>query len=136
MKAIVCEQPGQLRMKEMDPPILRPGEALVRIRRIGICGTDLHALKGEQPYFTYPRILGHELSGEIAELSDTTCGFKGGDPVAIIPYIECGKCIACRQGKVDATSFITHRVNFDKVISQFESWLKPETGVIKAMIEL
>jgi threonine dehydrogenase-like Zn-dependent dehydrogenase len=43
MKAIVCEQPGQLRMKEMDPPILRPGEALVRIRRIGICGTDLHA---------------------------------------------------------------------------------------------
>jgi len=72
MKAIVCEQPGQLRMKEMDPPILRPGEALVRIRRIGICGTDLHAFKGEQPYFTYPRILGHELSGEIAELSDTT----------------------------------------------------------------
>lgn len=101
MKAIVCEQPGQLRMKEMDPPILRPGEALVRIRRIGICGTDLHAFKGEQPYFTYPRILGHELSGEIAELSDTTCGFKGDDPVAIIPYIECGKCIACRQGKTN-----------------------------------
>jgi hypothetical protein len=101
MKAIVCEQPGQLRMKEMDPPILRPGEALVRIRRIGICGTDLHAFKGEQPYFTYPRILGHELSGEIAELSDTTCGFKGVDPVAIIPYIECGKCIACRQGKTN-----------------------------------
>ena len=88
-------------MEEMDLPILRPGEALVRIRRIGICGTDLHAFKGEQPYFTYPRILGHELSGEIEEIGRNADGLRAGDPVVVIPYIECGKCIACRQGKTN-----------------------------------
>jgi len=101
MKAIVCKKPGQLSMEEMDLPILRPGEALVRIRRIGICGTDLHAFKGEQPYFTYPRILGHELSGEIQEIGRNADGLRAGDPVVVIPYIECGKCIACRQGKTN-----------------------------------
>ena len=88
-------------MKEVDPPRPKPGEALVRIRRVGICGTDLHAFQGEQPYFTYPKILGHELCGEIAEIGENSCGLKKGDPVVIIPYVECGKCIACRQGKTN-----------------------------------
>jgi hypothetical protein len=101
MKGIVCERPGQFVMKETEPPAVKPGEVLVRIRRIGICGTDLHAFKGEQPYFNYPRILGHELSGEIVERSDNACGLRVGDPVVIIPYIECGQCIACRQGKTN-----------------------------------
>jgi len=101
MKGIVCEQPGQLIMKELEPPAVKPGEVLVRIRRIGICGTDLHAFKGEQPYFTYPRILGHELSGEIVEVRDHTHGLRRGDPVVIIPYLECGQCIACKQGKTN-----------------------------------
>ncbi|HSB06758.1 MAG TPA: alcohol dehydrogenase catalytic domain-containing protein, partial [Thermodesulfobacteriota bacterium] len=70
MKAIICERPGQFIMKEIDPPHPKPGKALVRIRRVGICGTDLHAFKGEQPYFTYPRILGHELSGEIVGIGE------------------------------------------------------------------
>jgi 2-desacetyl-2-hydroxyethyl bacteriochlorophyllide A dehydrogenase len=105
MKAIVCERPGQFVMKDIDPPHRRPGEALVRIRRVGICGTDLHAFQGEQPYFTYPKILGHELCGEIAEIGGISCGLKKGDPVVIIPYVECGKCIACLQGK---TNCCTH----------------------------
>jgi 2-desacetyl-2-hydroxyethyl bacteriochlorophyllide A dehydrogenase len=107
MKCIVCERPGQLKMKEVDPPAIKTGEALIRIRRIGICGTDLHAFKGEQPYFTYPRILGHEISGEIAETKENPYGLKAGDPVAIIPYIECGKCIACRQGKTNCCTQLT-----------------------------
>ena len=101
MKAIVCEQPGKLLMREVDPPRTKPGEALVRIRRVGICGTDIHAFKGEQPYFTYPKILGHELGGEIAEIGKNSYGLKNGDPVVIIPYVECGQCIACRQGKTN-----------------------------------
>lgn len=88
-------------MKEMELPTVRPGEALVRVRRIGICGTDLHAYRGEQPYFTYPRILGHELSGEIAETGSNSYGLKVDDPVVIIPYVECGRCVACRQGKTN-----------------------------------
>jgi 2-desacetyl-2-hydroxyethyl bacteriochlorophyllide A dehydrogenase len=101
MKAIICERPGQFSMKEIDPPRPKPGEALVRIRRVGICGTDLHAFQGEQPYFTYPKILGHELCGEIAGVGGNSGGFKEGDPVVIVPYVECGKCIACRQGKTN-----------------------------------
>jgi 2-desacetyl-2-hydroxyethyl bacteriochlorophyllide A dehydrogenase len=101
MKAIVCEAPGQFSMKEVDVPIPKPDEALVRIRRVGICGTDLHAFKGEQPYFSYPRILGHELSGEIAEIGKNPYGLKTGDPVVVVPYVECGECIACRQGKTN-----------------------------------
>jgi 2-desacetyl-2-hydroxyethyl bacteriochlorophyllide A dehydrogenase len=101
MKSIVCEKPWQLKMKEMDLPEVKPGEALIRVRRVGICGTDLHAFKGEQPYFTYPRVLGHEISGEVAEVGENSYGFKQGDPVAVIPYLECGNCIACRMGKTN-----------------------------------
>jgi len=107
MKCIVCELPGLLRMKELDPPEVKQGEALIRIRRVGICGTDLHAYKGEQPYFTYPRVLGHEISGEVAEVGKNHYGLKAGDPVAIIPYLECGKCIACRQGKTNCCTHLT-----------------------------
>ena len=106
MKAIICEQPGKLIMREVDPPRPKQGEALVRMRRVGICGTDIHAFKGEQPYFTYPKILGHELAGEIAEIGKNTYGLKNGDPVVIIPYVECGKCIACRQGKTNCCTRI------------------------------
>jgi 2-desacetyl-2-hydroxyethyl bacteriochlorophyllide A dehydrogenase len=106
MKAIVCERPGKLTMKEVDPPRPKQGEALIRIRRVGICGTDIHAFKGEQPFFTYPRVLGHELAGEIAEIGKNTYGLKNGDPVVIIPYVECGKCIACRQGKTNCCTRI------------------------------
>lgn len=101
MKSIVCEKPWQLKMKEVDLPKVQLGEALIRVRRVGICGTDLHAFKGEQPYFTYPRVLGHEISGEVAEVGESSYGLKQGDPVAVIPYLECGKCIACRMGKTN-----------------------------------
>ncbi len=101
MKSAVCEKPWQLKMEERNLPEVKPGEALIRVRRVGICGTDLHAFKGEQPYFNYPRVLGHEISGEVAEVAKNRYGFKQGDPVAIIPYLECGKCIACRMGKTN-----------------------------------
>jgi 2-desacetyl-2-hydroxyethyl bacteriochlorophyllide A dehydrogenase len=101
MKGIVCEQIGQFKRIEMKEPTLRPGEAIVRIRRIGICGTDMHAYKGNQPYFTYPRVLGHELAGTIEEIGDNSGGFRIGDQVSVIPYMECGECIACRNGKTN-----------------------------------
>lgn len=101
MKSIVCEKPWQLKMKERDLPEVKPGEALIRVRRVGICGTDLHAFKGEQPYFNYPRVLGHEISGEVAQVGENSYALKQGDFVAIIPYLECGKCIACKKGKTN-----------------------------------
>lgn len=101
MKRLICEEPNRFVMEDVEIPRLKEGEALIRIRRIGICGTDFHAYRGRQPFFTYPRILGHELSGEIAEIQTNEHGFKIGDNVAIIPYLECGKCIACRNGKTN-----------------------------------
>lgn len=107
MKAIVCEEPNKLQLMDVEPPTLKEGEALVRIRRVGICGTDLHAYRGRQPYFTYPRILGHELSGEIVELSTPSTTLKVGDKVTIIPYVTCNQCLACRSGRTNCCNNIT-----------------------------
>ncbi|WP_127580354.1 zinc-binding alcohol dehydrogenase family protein [Paenibacillus koleovorans] len=101
MKGIVCEQPGQFRLVEMEEPAFVPGEAIIRIKRIGICGTDLHAYRGNQPFFQYPRVLGHELAGVIEEVGENTAGFRKGDQVSVIPYLHCGACIACRNGKTN-----------------------------------
>ncbi len=105
MKQIVCEQPDQLVMREAAEPQLAEGQAIVRIRRIGICGTDLHAYKGNQPFFTYPRVLGHELAGEVEAVHPSVTEVRAGDRVSVIPYMECGQCIACRSGK---TNCCTH----------------------------
>lgn len=101
MKAIICEQVEQFRYAEVEQPIVGTGEAIVRIQRIGICGTDLHAFKGNQPFFSYPRILGHELAGYVEELGEGDTELAVGDLVSVIPYLHCGECIACRNGKTN-----------------------------------
>ena len=98
MKTITCQKPGELTLIETKMPEPKQGEALVRIRNIGICGTDLHAYKGRQPFFEYPRILGHELAAEVVDPGNSA-GLNPGDPVVINPYLNCGRCIACRRGK-------------------------------------
>ena len=98
MRSLICLEPGEFVYKEIEPPLLQPGHAIIKIKRIGICGTDLHAFEGTQPYFQYPRILGHELSGVILDL-DNKDYFKPSDTVTILPYLNCGVCIACRNGK-------------------------------------
>ncbi|WP_116125816.1 zinc-binding alcohol dehydrogenase family protein [Lewinella sp. IMCC34183] len=100
MNVIVCREPGHFELQSRPVPTPGPGEALLRIRRVGICGTDLHAYAGRQAYFTYPRILGHELSAEIEAIGDGT-GLAVGDRVIVMPYIHCGNCIACRAGKTN-----------------------------------
>ena len=97
MKALICTKPGTFDYINCDEPLPQPGQAILKIKRVGICGTDLHAYRGTQPYFTYPRILGHELA---ADLIDTggAAGFVPGEVVTFIPYFNCGTCIACRNG--------------------------------------
>lgn len=97
MKTLVCTSPHHFEYADTAIPVAGPGETLLRIQRIGVCGTDLHAFEGTQPYFSYPRILGHELAAVI-EQTDAE-GFTKGDAVTIIPYFNCGHCIACRSGK-------------------------------------
>lgn len=100
MKTLVLENPGSLILTHTEEPSLsESGHALVRVRRIGVCGTDIHAFGGKQPFFSYPRILGHELGVEILEVGANARGLKAGDRCSVEPYLNCGKCIACRRGK-------------------------------------
>ena len=99
MKTLVCTTPGHFEYTERDKPLLKKDHSILRIQRIGICGTDLHAFEGTQPYFQYPRVLGHELAALIEETD--AVGFEKGDTVTIIPYFHCGQCIACRNGKTN-----------------------------------
>jgi|SRR5690242_3797281 len=105
MKVLVCTEPGNFEYETLQKPQLKPAYAIIKIKRIGICGTDLHAFEGTQPYFSYPRILGHELSGELVDF-DNAPGFEKGEIVTFIPYFNCGHCIACRMGKPNCCSSI------------------------------
>lgn len=99
MKTLTLRQPGHFEFT--DAPFdtsLSNGQALVRVLCIGICGTDLHAYRGDQPFFTYPRVLGHELAVEILAIEGDSYGLKVGDQCAVEPYLDCGECQACRRG--------------------------------------
>jgi 2-desacetyl-2-hydroxyethyl bacteriochlorophyllide A dehydrogenase len=98
MQVVVCEKPFALTVTERTTPSRRSREVLVRIRRVGLCGTDYHIYSGKHPYLSYPRIFGHELSGEIIE-ADPDAPFRVHQPVTINPYLACEACIACRNGK-------------------------------------
>ena len=99
MKSIVLNRPGEFSAIEAPLPVPAPGEVLVRVRNVGICGTDIHAFAGRQPFFTYPRILGHELGVEVVESRAPGSDLKPGDRCSVEPYLNCGRCIACRRGK-------------------------------------
>ena len=97
MNVLICEKPGLLNYIKRDKPVLEKGKAILKVKRIGICGTDLHAFEGTQPYFNYPRVLGHELAAIVDDVEPNDL-FKVGDKVSLIPYFNCGECIACRNG--------------------------------------
>jgi 2-desacetyl-2-hydroxyethyl bacteriochlorophyllide A dehydrogenase len=101
MKAVVCEEPFDLRLVDRAAPEPAEGEVLVRIQRIGLCGTDYHIFAGRHPFLAYPRVIGHELSGQVVA-AGAGSRFSEGQLVAINPYLSCGTCIACRKGKPNA----------------------------------
>lgn len=106
MKYIVCEKPGEFILKEKDAPVVTSENAILKVNKVGICGTDLHAYAGNQAFFTYPRILGHELATTVEEIGTNDKGLKAGDNVVVMPYISCKKCIACRNGKTNCCTNI------------------------------
>ena len=102
MKTIILEEPERFtRADTAEPAAVAPGEALVRVSRVGICGTDLHAYRGRQPFFSYPRILGHELGVEVVAVGDHDSGTAIGDRCAVEPYLNCGSCRPCRLGRTN-----------------------------------
>ncbi len=106
MRALSCVSPGHLAVAERPRPSPGAREVLVRIRRAGVCGTDLHIYEGSHPFLDYPRVIGHELSGEIAE-TGPGCSIPVGQQVYVIPYLSCGACVACRRSKTNCCQRIS-----------------------------
>jgi len=99
MRAISCVAPHELALVDIERPELKPGWVRVAIRHIGICGTDYHIFEGNFPYFEYPRVIGHELSGVVVDPNGSS--LKAGEGVVINPYLNCGECPACLEGKTN-----------------------------------
>src|SRR5512134_854277 len=99
MKAIQLEKPQSFRAIDIaEPGAPGAGEALVRVRRIGICGTDISGYLGKMPFFSYPRIPGHELGVEVLAIGDGVTHLRPGDRCSVEPYMNCQACSACRRG--------------------------------------
>ena len=99
MKFVRCVAPGELEFAARPAPGGPPeGWALIDVAHVGICGTDFHIFEGKHPFLAYPRVMGHEVSGTVVEISGSATVAVGQD-VIINPYLSCGKCVACRQGK-------------------------------------
>lgn len=97
MKELVLEKPGVLNWQERTVPKPADGEVLVKVLRIGICGSDIHAYHGNQPFFNYPRVLGHELAVEV--IDDYQDQFKSGDHCTVEAYYPCETCPACKNDR-------------------------------------
>ena len=102
MKAIYINAPGQVQIREVDMPVRKRGEALLKLLYGGICGSDLGSYRGTFAYFSYPRIPGHEFSAEIIEVDENECGLEKGMIVTCNPYFNCGQCYSCARGIVNA----------------------------------
>lgn len=142
MLTVICETPGTLRAEQRPVPERGEGEVLVRVKRVGVCGTDLHIFTGNQPYLNYPRVMGHEFSG-IVEKAPPGSRLQAGDTVYVMPYLSCGECIACRQGKTNCCVNIqvlgVHRDGaFTEYLSLPEQFVHKADGVTldqAAMVE-
>ncbi len=99
MKALQLEKPQSWKRIDIaEPAAPGPGEALLRMHRIGICGTDISGYLGKMPFFSYPRIPGHELGVEVLAVGAGVTNVKPGDRCSVEPYLNCGQCYTCRRG--------------------------------------
>ncbi|MGE5221886.1 MAG: zinc-dependent alcohol dehydrogenase [Omnitrophica WOR_2 bacterium] len=98
MQQAVMTSPGKIEFHEVEKPEPAPGQVLLKIERIGVCGSDIHVYHGVHPYTGYPVVQGHEVSGVIAGVGAGVEGFSAGDRVVFMPQVTCGKCYPCRHG--------------------------------------
>jgi 2-desacetyl-2-hydroxyethyl bacteriochlorophyllide A dehydrogenase len=119
MDVVVCQRPGTLVVEKRPVPTPASDEVLVRVRRVGMCGTDMHIFRGAQPFLEYPRVMGHEISGEVVR-SPAGSSLRPGDPVYVVPYLSCGQCSACRKLKPNCCKALeVLGVHRDGALSQY-----------------
>jgi len=105
MKALAMRKPGEARVETVTDPVAAHGDVLLKVRRIGLCGSDLNSFRGRNPMVSYPRIPGHEVAGTIVEASALHPHLTVGMDVTLSPYTECGKCASCLRGRSNACQF-------------------------------
>ena len=102
MKAVYLEKPWNVGLCDAKMPEPKPGEALLRVKSAGICGSDIGAFRGTNGLVSYPRIIGHEIAGEVISIpEDNKNGIKPGDHVIVDPYLYCGHCYPCSIGRTN-----------------------------------
>jgi L-gulonate 5-dehydrogenase len=122
MKALVLKAPGKLEIKELKTPVPHEGEALIRIKAVGICSSDIHAYRGFHPFISYPRILGHEIAGQVVEVSKNDQNLTVGDLVVVNPVLSCGRCYPCRIGRPNCCIDVkTPGIHFDGGMCEYTS---------------
>lgn len=106
MKAFFIQQPGETEIREIDTPSPAEGEVLLKVRRVGFCGSDLNTYRGKNPMVEYPRIPGHEIAATIEQLGPgVSRTWETGTNVTVSPYTNCGTCSSCRVGRPNACQF-------------------------------
>ena len=98
MTQAIMTEPGNIIYQEVDIPEVKPDQIKVKMKRIGICGSDIHVNHGKHPYTSYPVVQGHEVSAEVVETGKDVTTCKVGDKVTIQPQVVCGKCYPCTHG--------------------------------------
>jgi len=94
----VMVEPGKIVFNEVEIPAISDNEVLIKVMRIGICGSDIHVYHGKHPYTSYPVIQGHEVSGQVIKVGGRVSKFKPGDKVVVQPQVVCGECYSCNHG--------------------------------------
>lgn len=103
MRALYIRKPLEAEVGEVDAPNLNAGEVLLRVRFVGMCGSDLSSFRGKNPLVAYPRIPGHEIAATIEAVGDgVPASFQPGLAVTLSPYTNCGKCASCLRNRPNA----------------------------------
>ncbi len=137
MKILLCEEPKNMYYAERSIPVIDPDEVLIKVKAVGICGTDIHAFNGKQPFFSYPRVLGHEISGVIEQVGGKVKNFKTHQRVTVIPAVACGQCVACQTGKPNCCESISlYGVHQDGGFSEYLAVLASNLVVVPDSIAI
>jgi threonine dehydrogenase-like Zn-dependent dehydrogenase len=105
MQALMMKQPGDVIIESVAEPTPGPGEILLKVRRVGLCGSDLNSYRGKNPLVQFPRILGHEVAATVVYDTPGRPDLAAGTDVTLSPYTSCGRCPACRRGRPNACEF-------------------------------
>ncbi len=130
MKALVLQEKGRFAYEQRTMPICGDDEVLIKPDVISVCGSDIHAIKGNLGFFKYPRVIGHEVSAHVVAHGKNAHAFKIGDHVCLMPCISCGECPACRRGITNACSKLQiYGVHVDGGLQEYVSI--PEKYLLK-----